>query len=100
MEDKLNEILAELAKGKRNIVLRLPNFDKDINCKIMEVDFRNPAWKPIKVQILDKLTITEDEYVEEGIFGGGEGDTHGVLKKVTKPYRNDWVKLEWIKEIK
>ena len=89
---KLNEVLLALSEGKYYCDYCPPKFSKSINVKIIALDFMNIVWKPIKVEILDKL-YTERITYENTLCGEQE-----VVNTV--PYTEDWVKLEYLENIR
>ena len=95
-EKSIKEIFKNLSEGKRNIIIKYPDYDKEIRAEINQVDLRNIVWKPIHVKILTKgLSKEEKELVEVSGFGFDETGTE--LKIVNRPYEEDWVSLEFIK---
>jgi len=96
MEEKLNEILIALSEGKRIVTVKFPD-TKEFKGEVIGLDLTNINWKPIKIKVLDKLTVTETEMVEESVFGDFE--PRSTLKEVKRPYKKDWIKLEFITAI-
>jgi len=87
-----NQLLQEIANGKREVTIKFPN------CKLMkgvitDINLRTPGWKPFKVKIITKgLTITDFRWVEKDWVGE-------VKEEYTRPYTEDWINIEFITSI-
>ena len=92
MEYTFNQLLQEIANGKREVTIKFPGMDP-IKGIITDINLVNPDWKPFKVQIITKgLSITDTRWVEREWVGE-------VKEEYQRPYTEDWISVEFITEI-
>jgi peroxiredoxin len=93
MEYSFNQLLQEIANGKRQITIKFPEVDTPIKAIITDINLINPDWKPFKVNIISKgLQITDYRWVEHDFIGE-------VKEEYQRPYTEDWIKVESITDI-
>lgn len=87
-----NELLLEIAKGKRQVTIQFPEREP-IQAVITEIDLTRQDWKPFKVHILTKgLFIRDTRYVTRDFL-------EDFLEEYNRPYTEDWIMTEFIKNI-
>jgi len=87
-----NELLSEIAKGKREIIINFPDA-KPFKGLITNVELVNTNWKPIKIKVITRgLTITDQRIIDVPILGE-------KLEDYQRPYTSDWIKVEFITNI-
>ena len=92
MTYSFNQLLQEIANGKREITIQLPNL-QPIKGIITDINLINPDWKPFKVKIITKgLQITDYRWVEKEWVGE-------VKEEYQRPYTEDWIMVEFITDI-
>lgn len=92
MEYTFNQLLKEIADGKRQVVIELPNTEP-IKAIITDINLETPNWKPFKVKIITEgLTITDTRWTESE-WGGD------VLEEYQRPYTEDRIMVEFITHI-
>jgi hypothetical protein len=92
MKYSFNELLQEIANGKRQITIKFDDY-KPIQGIITDINLTNPAWKPFRVKILTKgLSITDHRWVEHDFIGE-------VKEEYQRPYTEDWINVEFITDI-
>jgi hypothetical protein len=92
----LNEVLAKLAEGKRRCIINIPDYGKNVEAEITKIDLVRDTFA-IEVKFITELSKTTKELVELEGFARLAGDTK--LIEVTKPYKRDWICLEYIIEM-
>ena len=93
MKYSFNQLLQEIANGKRQITISLPNTIYPILGIITDINLQTPNWKPFKVKIITKgLQITDTRWVESD---WGEE----VMEEYQRSYSEDWIKVEFITNI-
>jgi len=92
MNYTFNQLLQEIANGKRQVTIEMPNLEP-IQGIITDINLQCPNWKPFKVNILTKgLTITDTHWVEHDWVGE-------VLEEYQRPYNEDWIHIKFITDI-
>lgn len=92
MKYTFNQLLKEIADGKRQVVIELPNTEP-IKAIITDINLQTPDWKPFKVRIITQgLTITDTRWVESD-WGGD------VMEEYQRPYTEDRIMVEFITNI-
>ena len=92
MTYSFNQLLQEIANGKREITIQLPNLEP-IKGIITDINLQTPNWKPFKVKIITKgLQITDKRWVE--VEWGDD-----VLEDYQRPYAEDWIMVKFITDI-
>ena len=92
MEFTFNQLLQEIANGKREVTIKFPDM-KPIKGIVTDINLANPDWKPFKVKIITKgLTITDYRWVEKEWLGE-------VKEEYQRPYTEDWINVEFITAI-
>jgi hypothetical protein len=87
-----NQILQEIANGKRQVTIQLPNL-QPIQGIVTDINLVTPGWKPFKVKIITKgLSITDYRWVEKEWVGE-------VKEEYQRPYTEDWIMAEFITDI-
>lgn len=87
-----NQILQEIANGKRQVTIQLPNV-QPIQGIVTDINLVTPDWKPFKVKIITKgLSITDYRWVEKEWVGE-------VKEEYQRPYTEDWIMAEFITDI-
>jgi hypothetical protein len=87
-----NQILQEIANGKRQVTIQLPNL-QPIQGIVTDINLVTPDWKPFKVKIITKgLSITDYRWVEKEWVGE-------VKEEYQRPYTEDWIMAEFITDI-
>ena len=87
-----NQILQEIANGKRQVTIQLPNLEP-IQGIVTDINLVTPDWKPFKVKIITKgLSITDYRWVEKEWVGE-------VKEEYQRPYTEDWIMAEFITDI-
>lgn len=93
MKYSFNQLLQEIANGKRQITIKFPELDTPIKAIITDINLINPDWKPFKVNIITKgLQIKDYRWVEKDFIGE-------VKEEYQRPYTEDWIKVEFITDI-
>ena len=94
--DVMRSCLKALSEGKNKCDVDYPNFRK-IKAEIIQIDFQNIEWKPIKVKFLEKGLLENIEtYEEVEIMGYMGNDTPTQLVKKQIPITETWVMLDWL----
>ena len=94
--DVMRSLLIALSEGKYKCDVDYPNFRK-IKSEIIEIDFQNISWKPVKVRFLEKGLLENIEtYEEVEIMGYMGNDTPTQLVKKQVPVTETWVMLDWL----
>lgn len=93
MKYSFNQLLQEIANGKREITIQFPDVDTPIKAIVTDISLINPDWKPFKVNIITKgLQISDYRWVEHDFIGE-------VKEEYQRPYTEDWIKVEFITDI-
>lgn len=93
MKYSFNQLLQEIANGKRQITIKFPDVDTPIKAIITDINLINPDWKPFKVNIISKgFQIKDYRWVEHDFIGE-------VKEEYQRPYTEDWIKVESITNI-
>jgi hypothetical protein len=103
MEYSFNQLLQEIANGKRQITIKFPEVDTPIKAIITDINLINPDWKPFKVNIITKgLQIKDYRWVEHDFVGEVKEEYFAYAKSAwhyQRPYTEDWIKVEFITDI-
>ena len=92
MQYTFNQLLKEIADGKRQVVIELPN-TQPIKGIITDINLQTPDWKPFKVRIITEgLSITDTRWTESE-WGGD------VLEEYQRPYKEDRIMVQFITHI-
>ena len=93
MKYSFNQLLQEIADGKRQVTIKFPDVKTSIKAIITDINLQTPDWKPFKVKIITKgLSITD--------YRWGEMEWVGEVKEeYQRPYTEDWIKVEFITDI-
>lgn len=92
MEFTFNQLLQEIAHGKREVTINFPDM-KPIKGIITDINLANPEWKPFRVKITTKgLTVTDTRWVEHEWIGE-------VKEEYQRSYTEDWISVEFITHI-
>lgn len=92
MKYTFNQLLQEIACGKRQITIQFPGTDP-IKGIVTDINLANPDWKPFKAKIVTKgLTIADYRWVEKEWVGE-------VKEEYQRPYAEDWIAVEFISDI-
>ena len=89
----MRSFLLAMADGKYKCIVEYPDF-RDVKCEVIGVDFTNPAFRPIHIRFLEKLTQEITEY-EPTPFSYDADATVPVKKTV--PITDTWVSVRWLK---
>lgn len=90
----IHNLLLALAANKFYCIIEYPNF-RDVKVKIIEINFTNIEWTPVKVKILEKEILEEITVFEPMPFSMDEDAEMPVQKKA--PLRETWVSAAWLK---
>jgi len=92
MKYSFNDLLKEIANGKRQVTIKFDDH-QPIQGIITEINLTTPDWKPFKVKIITKgLSITDYRWVEHDFIGE-------VKEEYQRPYTEDWINVEYITDI-
>jgi hypothetical protein len=92
MKYSFNDLLKEIANGKRQVTIKFDDH-QPIQGIITEINLTTPDWKPFKVKIITKdLSITDYRWVDREWIGE-------VKEEYQRPYTEDWINVEYITDI-
>lgn len=88
----MKKILLQVADGNNIIKLKFPSCKREIEAEILDIKLIKNWYRPIHVKILTEgITVTTKELVKAKGFMV-EGNEY--LEDVSRPYLEDWVRLE------
>ena len=92
MEYTFNQLLKEIADGKRQVIVEFPNA-KPFKAVVTDINLETPDWKPFSVKVITEgLTITDTRWTESA-WGGD------VLEEYQRPYKEDRIMVQFITHI-